>query len=96
MSVNLNELEKIAHLAKLKLTDDEKDKFLVQINQILSYVEKLNQLDTKNVIPLSHSMDLVNVMRDDQVKDSLPTEKALQNAPSKTKEFFSVPKVISK
>ena len=96
MSVNLKELEKIADLARLKLTDDEKKKFLEQINQILTYVEKLNELDTKDIVPLSHSMELINVMREDILRESLPREKALENAPSKTDEFFRVPKVISK
>lgn len=96
MSVSINELEKIANLARLKLSKTEKVKFLDQINQILNYVEKLNELNTENVVPLSHSMELINVMRDDNLKESLPSDKALENAPSKTNEFFRVPKVISK
>lgn len=96
MSVNLQDLEKIAHLARLKLTDDEKEKFLGQLNQILEYVEKLNELDTEGVEPLSHSMDLINVMRKDIERTSLPREKALENAPSKNDQFFRVPKVVSR
>ena len=93
MSVTLNDLEKIAQLARLKLKDEEKEKFLGQLNQILEYVEKLNELNTEGIEPLSHSMDLINVMLE---KPSLPREKALENAPSKDEEFFRVPKVVSR
>ncbi len=96
MSVTLNDLDKIAHLARLKLKDGEKEKFLGQVNQILQYVEKLTEVDTKGVKPLSHSMDLFNVMRDDIKKESLQQKEALENAPKKNDEFFRVPKVISK
>ena len=96
MSVTLNDLEKIAQLARLKLKDEEKEKFLGQLNQILEYVEKLNELNTEGIEPLSHSMDLINVMREDIEKPSLPREKALENAPSKDEEFFRVPKVVSR
>jgi len=96
VSVSIKDLEKIASLARLKLNDNEKEKFLGQINQILQYVEKLNELDTTNVEPLSHSLDLVNVTRKDVPGQSLPTKKALENAPSKSDEFFRVPKVVKK
>ena len=96
MSVSIKDLENIANLARLKLREDEKEKFLDQFNQILKYVEKLNELDTQNVEPLSHSLDLLNVTRKDIKGKSLPREKALENAPSKSNEFFRVPKVVSK
>ncbi len=96
MSVTLNDLDKIAHLARLSLKEEEKEKFLGQVNQILQYMEKLNEIDTNGVEPLSHSMDLINVMRDDEKKESLPQQKALENAPQKNDEFFRVPKVISR
>lgn len=96
MSVSLKDLEKIAQLARLTLKEEEKEKFLEQVNQILQYVEKLNELDTEGIEPLSHSMDLVNVMRDDVEKKSLPREEALKNAPSKNEKFFRVPKVVSR
>ncbi|MGD9897650.1 MAG: Asp-tRNA(Asn)/Glu-tRNA(Gln) amidotransferase subunit GatC [Calditrichaceae bacterium] len=96
MSVSLQEVEKIAHLARLTLTEDEKQKFTGQINQILSYVEKLDELDTENVEPLSHSLDITNVFRNDELGKSLSQEKALENAPGKTDKFFRVPKVVNK
>lgn len=96
MSVSLIDLEKIAQLARLTLKEEEKEKFLEQVNQILKYVEKLNEVNTEGVEPLSHSMDLVNVMRDDQEKPSLSQKDALKNAPVKNDKFFRVPKVVSK
>jgi len=96
MSVTLNDLEKIAQLARLTLKDDEKEKFLDQVNQILKYVEKLNEVNTEGVEPLSHSMDLINVTRDDVEKPSLSQKAALANAPLKNDKFFRVPKVVSK
>ncbi len=96
MSVTLKDLDKIAHLARLSLKEEEKEKFLGQVNQILQYMEKLNEVDTNGVEPLSHSMDLINVMRDDVKKESLPQQKALENAPQKSDEFFRVPKVVSR
>ncbi len=96
MSVTLKDLDKIAHLARLSLKEEEKEKFLGQVNQILQYMEKLNEVDTNGVEPLSHSMDLINVMRDDEKKESLPQQKALENAPQKSDEFFRVPKVVSR
>lgn len=96
MSVTLNDLEKIAQLARLTLKESEKEKFLEQVNQILKYMEKLNQVNTDGIEPLSHSMDLVNVMREDIEKPSLSQDEALKNAPSKNDKFFRVPKVVSR
>ena len=96
MSVSLKDLEKIAQLARLTLKEEDKGKFLEQVNQILKYVEKLNEVNTEGVEPLSHSMDLVNVMRDDLEKPSLSQKEALENAPVKNDKFFRVPKVVSK
>lgn len=96
MAVTINDVEHIARLAKLSFSDEEKAKFTEQFNEILSFMEKLNELDTSNVEPLSHVIELNNVLREDVVKPSLPTEEALKNAPSKTDAFFKVPKVIDR
>ncbi len=96
MPVSIEEIEKIAQLARLNLTEDEINKIEKQINKILEYVKKLDELDTDDIEPLSHTLDLNNVFREDVVRDSLPREKALENAPLKSKEFFRVPKVIKK
>jgi len=94
MSVTIQEVEHIARLAKLEFTDEEKEKLTHQMNQILQHMEKLNELDTSHVEPLSHVIELQNVFREDSVKPSIPTEEALKNAPDKTDEYFKVPKVI--
>jgi len=94
MSVTKKDVEKIAELAKLKFTDDELDNFTHQMNEILSYMDKLNELDTENVKPLSHPVEQINVFREDELKPSVSTEEALKNAPDKTDQHFKVPKVI--
>ncbi len=96
MSISTDQVEKIAALANLNLSEDEKSKFTVQLNTILEYVEKLNELDTEGVSPLSHPLDLKNVFRKDEVQPSLPVEKALENAPARSKNYFKVPRVIRK
>ncbi len=96
MSVTKADVENIAKLARLSVTEEEKEKFVDQVNQILTYVEKLNEIDTDDIEPLSHTLDLKNVFREDVVKPSLSQEKALENAPAKTDRFFRVPKVVSK
>ena len=96
MSVSISDVEKIARLARLKVTEKEKEKFVGQVNQILGYVEKLNEINTDEIEPLSHTLNLKNVFREDIVKDSLPQIEALKNAPAKTDKFFRVPKVVSK
>lgn len=95
MSVTKKDVEYIASLSKLKFSDEELDNFTHQLNDILTYVEKLNELDTENVEPLSHPVENQNVFRDDELKESISTEEALKNSPSRTEEFFRVPKVIN-
>lgn len=96
MAVTINDVEHIAKLAKLSFSDEEKAKFTEQFNEILSFMDKLNELDTSDVEPLSHVIELHNVLREDVVKPSLPTEEALKNAPARTDHFFKVPKVIDR
>jgi len=94
MAVTKAEVEHIAKLAKLKFNEAEVNEYTTQLNQILEYVDKLNELDTENVRPLSHPVEGENVFREDIRKESITTEDALKNAPSKTTEYFKVPKVI--
>jgi aspartyl-tRNA(Asn)/glutamyl-tRNA(Gln) amidotransferase subunit C len=95
MAVTMKDVEHIAKLAKLEFTEAEKEKFTHQLNQILEYMEQMNGLDTSNVEPLSHVIELSNVFRSDEVREGVSTEEALKNAPSKTEHFFKVPKVIN-
>ena len=96
MSVTVKDVEYVAALARLSLSEVEKEMYTHQLNGILSYMEQLNKLDTTNVEPLSHMVDVTgspNVMRDDVVTPSLPREVVLGNAPDRTEKFFKVPTV---
>ena len=94
MSVTLQQVENIARLSKLSFSDEEMGKFVEQFNQILGYMEKLNELDTTQVDPTDHILDLQNVFREDVTRTWLTQEEALANAPNARHGFFSVPKVI--
>jgi aspartyl-tRNA(Asn)/glutamyl-tRNA(Gln) amidotransferase subunit C len=94
MSVTLKDVEHIATLARLEFTDEEKAMFTHQLNSILAYVEQLNRLETTNVEPLSHVIELDEAYREDIVKPGVTQQDALRNAPAKTDKFFKVPKVI--
>ena len=94
MSVTLQDVEHVARLAKLSFTEDEKKKLVNELNSILEYMEQLNELDTSNVDPLSHVIELSNVFREDVVKPGLTREEALSNAPARSEKFFKVPKVL--
>ena len=87
-------IEHLAQLARLSVSDDEKILFANQIDSILNYMAKLNELDTGNVEPTSHVISLSNVAREDLPKDSLEREEALMNAPDRTDKFYRVPKII--
>jgi len=92
--ITKREVEHVARLARLELSEGEKEVFTKQLNNILAYVEKLNELDTKDIEPTSHVLPIKNVFKEDKVKEALPREKALSNAPDKTAEFYRVPKII--
>ena len=94
MAVTIKDVEHVAKLARLEFTKKELETFTRQFNEILAYVEKLKELDTSNVEPLSHVIELNNVFREDVVQPSYPKEEMLKNAPSRTEKFFKVPKVI--
>ena|SRR3989304_3077055 len=96
MSVTKKDVEYIAELARLKLNEEEIKNYTVQLNEILTYVEKLNEIDTTNVEPLSHPVEGSNVFREDVVKPSIDREIAFRNAPDRSELFFKVPKVLDK
>jgi len=87
-------VEYISKLAKLSLSGEEDATFSAQLQGVLSYMEKLNELDTKDIEPTSHVVSLSNVMRDDVRRDSLSREDALANAPDRTDKFYRVPRII--
>ena len=94
MSVTIKDVEHVAALARLSFSDEEKMKLTSELNDILTYMEQLNKLDTTNVEPLAHVIELSNVFRADEVRPSVTREEALKNAPVATEKFFKVPKVI--
>jgi aspartyl-tRNA(Asn)/glutamyl-tRNA(Gln) amidotransferase subunit C len=87
-------IEHLSGLARLTLTEEEKALYEGQLNSILSYVEKLNELDTSGVEPTSHVISLSNVDREDAPQPSLDREEALRNAPDGTGGFYRVPRII--
>jgi aspartyl-tRNA(Asn)/glutamyl-tRNA(Gln) amidotransferase subunit C len=94
MDVDKETLRKIAHLARLNLDDNGDDSMLKSITDIISWVEKLNEINTDNVEPLTNMASEVNVLREDVVKPHLGHEDALKNAPKKDSDYIRVPKVL--
>jgi aspartyl-tRNA(Asn)/glutamyl-tRNA(Gln) amidotransferase subunit C len=92
--IDAKQVQKVAKLSRLELTEAEVEEFSGQLSAVLEYMEKMNELDTSNVEPLAHCLPVSNVFREDAVKESLGTEKALANAPDKDGEFFKVPKIL--
>jgi aspartyl-tRNA(Asn)/glutamyl-tRNA(Gln) amidotransferase subunit C len=94
MKITKQEVEHVAKLGRLELAEREKESLTNQLSSILTYIEKLNELDTGGVEPTSHVLDISNVMRDDTPRASLPQERALANAPEKAAGHYKVPKII--
>lgn len=94
MRIDENQIIKTAKLARLELTEAEREEFSKQLNDIIEYVEKINELDTSEVKAADHVMEVSNVFRDDAVKKSIGREGIAQNAPEFTDGFFVVPKII--
>lgn len=86
----------IAKLAKLKLTEEEVELFQEQLGRILDYFKQLEKLDTENVVPMKHILDVHNVLRADEPRPSVPVSNALKNAPRCRDDYFEVPKVVEK
>lgn len=91
--ITVKDVEHVAKLARLELTEDEKQKFAGQLGDVLKYVEQMNEVDTSSVEPMSHAIDFVNVMREDVVKYEQTKEALMQNAPDEEDGFFKVPKI---
>jgi aspartyl-tRNA(Asn)/glutamyl-tRNA(Gln) amidotransferase subunit C len=87
-------VEKIAHLARLKFPEADKEAIKNDLQRMIQFVEKLDELDLEGVEPLLHMSDAINVLREDQIRGSVSREEALKNAPSHDETYFIVPKVI--
>lgn len=94
MKVDKETLEKIAHLARLEFNEKTEGKMLEDLNTIISWVEKLQELDTENVEPLISMAAENNQLREDKVEEHLSHERGLKNAPKKDSDYFRVPKVM--
>ena len=94
MSITLKDVEYVANLAKLELSQKERIKFQKELDNIIKYIDQLNELNTENIPITSHVIPLANVFREDRILPSLAQDKALTNAPQKKNGFFKVPKVI--
>ncbi len=88
------EVQHIAWLARIKLSEEEKILFTGQLNTIIGYFHIINEVDTEKVKPTLHVLDLTNVSREDAVKPSMPLETALANAPNKENGYFKAPKIV--
>lgn len=96
MEVNDELVEKLAHLARLKFDNAGKAAIKNDLQKMIQFVEKLNELDTTGIEPLLHMSDNVNVLRKDEIKESISREEGLKNAAMHDNQFFKVPKVIKK
>ena len=94
MAITKEIVEYVAHLARIELDVEELEKLSEQLKGILDFIDKLKDVDINNISPTSHILPINNVLRQDNIKVSLPAQKVLENAPSKQGNYFVVPKVI--
>jgi aspartyl-tRNA(Asn)/glutamyl-tRNA(Gln) amidotransferase subunit C len=87
-------IDDVSLLSRLRLSGEEKELFAVQLNKIIEYTDKLNEIDTSGVEPTAHILPMNNVFREDKLRGSLPPDKALSNAPRREGVFYRVPKII--
>jgi aspartyl-tRNA(Asn)/glutamyl-tRNA(Gln) amidotransferase subunit C len=96
MKIDEKTVDAIAHLARLEFEKEEKAEIIDKMNKILTFVDKLNEVDTDNIEPLIYMNETTNVLREDEVKQDITQVQALENAPDKDSDYFKVPKVIDK
>lgn len=94
MKIDKELLHKIAHLSRLDFNEQDEQKMLNSMNSILDWVEQLNEVDTNQVMPLTHMSEELNALREDIAAEPLSHERGLKNAPRKDSDYFRVPKVI--
>ena len=96
MNIDKETVEKVAHLARLELGNDEKETMIADMNKILGFMDKLNEIDTSGIEPLVYMTNEINTVREDVIKQEITHEEALLNAPKHDKDYFLVAKVIEK
>jgi len=94
MRLTPEQVEHVALLGRLRLSEEERERFTTQLNSILEYFEQLRQLDTSGVAPMSHAVAMSNVFREDEPAEPLSPKEALHNAPDQARDCFRVPRVI--
>lgn len=92
--ISKDQVKHVANLARLAITEDEAETFTKQLDAIITFAEQLNELDTENVEPTSHVLDIKNVLREDVAKAGLPQEEVLKNAPEQQNGQFKVPAIL--
>lgn len=93
-NISKDQVKHVAHLARLAISDEEAERFTNQLSSIIKYAEQLNELDTTNVEPTTHVLDLKNVLRKDEPKQWITQEEALKNAPDRKGDYFRVPSIL--
>jgi aspartyl-tRNA(Asn)/glutamyl-tRNA(Gln) amidotransferase subunit C len=96
MKIDSETVDKVAHLARLEFENEAKEQIVKDMNNMLAFVEKLNELDTSNIAPLIYMSEETNVLREDDVMHDITQQEALKNAPKKDSDYFKVPKVMDK
>ena len=94
MKITKKEVEHVAHLARLNLSEQELEIMTEQLDNLLSYVAKLDELDTENIRPTTHAFSISNAFREDRVQNSLSRKEALANSPKQNDEYFIVPRIL--
>lgn len=94
MNISKKDVQHVANLSRLSLSDEETSLYTGQLNSILEFVEKLNEIDTTDVKPMSHALDITNALRADEVNESVSSDLALKNAPDPQDNQFKVPTVM--
>ena len=91
--ISIKDVEHVAKLARLELTEEEKEKFTKQLGAILEYAQQMNEIDTTGVEPMNHPIDFSNVMREDVARYDCTREELMANAPEVEQDYFKVPKI---
>ncbi len=94
MPISRQQVEHVAILARLAITEEEKDTLTIELGQILEHADKISELDTEDVSPSAHAVDLKNVLRADRVGAELTRAEAMDNAPDRENDAFGVPKIV--
>lgn len=92
--ISIDQVKHVANLARLAITEEKAEKFTKQLDAIIGFAEQLNELDTENVEPTSHVLDIKNVLREDVPQKGLPREEVLKNAPEEQDGQFKVPSIL--